>query len=65
MADRLLTLQQVADQLQIPAATLYYWRSTGDGPKSLRVGRYVRYRQDDLDAWIADRSGTERTPAHT
>lgn len=50
--DRLLTLEQVAGYLQVPVKTLYDWRHRGLGPKGLRVGRYVRYRQSDVDAWL-------------
>ncbi|MGH9034275.1 MAG: helix-turn-helix transcriptional regulator [Acidimicrobiia bacterium] len=50
--DRLLTLEQVAGYLQVPVKTLYDWRHRGLGPRGLRVGRYVRYRQADVDAWL-------------
>lgn len=50
--DRLLTLEEVAGYLQVPVKTIYDWRHRGLGPRGLRVGRYVRYRQSDLDAWL-------------
>ncbi len=50
--DRLLTLEDVAGYLQVPVKTLYDWRHRGVGPRGLRVGRYVRYRQADVDAWL-------------
>lgn len=50
--DRLLTLEEVARYLQVPVKTLYDWRHRGLGPRGLRVGRYVRYRQADVDAWL-------------
>jgi len=50
--ERLLTLEEVAGYLQVPVKTLYDWRHRGLGPQGLRVGRYVRYRQADLDAWL-------------
>lgn len=50
--DRLLTLEEVAGYLQVPVKTLYDWRHRGLGPTGLRVGRYVRYRQADVDAWL-------------
>lgn len=37
----------------IPASTLAWWRATGRGPKYIKVGRRVFYREDDLDAFIA------------
>lgn len=35
--------------------TLERWRQTGDGPRYILVGRVVRYRRSDLDAWLASR----------
>lgn len=53
--DRLLTTDEVAEYLQVPRTTLYGWRYHNDGPPSLRVGRHVRYRRDDLDRWVQSR----------
>ena len=49
---RLLTLDEVSAQLGIPVASLRYWRAVGTGPVSIKVGRHVRYRQADIDAWL-------------
>lgn len=49
---RLLTVAQVADYLQIPVQTLYLWHHKGTGPSAIKVGRHLRYRQADLDAWV-------------
>ena len=32
-------------------ATLRLWRRRGNGPKFYDVGRFIEYRQEDLDAW--------------
>lgn len=50
--DQLLTLQDVSDLLQVPVATLRYWRHLGDGPKSFKIGQHVRYRRADVTAWV-------------
>jgi len=50
--DRLLSVDEVASVLGVPVATLYAWRYRGTGPRGLRVGRHLRYRRCDLDAWI-------------
>lgn len=42
-----------------PPATLQWWRTTGRGPKYVKIGRRVFYRQCDLDNFIA---AGERTP---
>ena len=51
-----MTPDEVADLLQVPVATLYGWRYKGVGPLSVRVGRHIRYRRADIDAWF-DRHG--------
>ena len=62
--DRLLCVDDVASLLLgVPVATLYAWRYRGTGPRGLRVGRHLRYRRSDLDAWIhqqLDASGHTR-----
>jgi excisionase family DNA binding protein len=55
-ASKLLTLQEVADYLSIPAATLYAWRHKGTGPRGIRVGRHIRYRESDLEAWLDEQA---------
>lgn len=46
------TPSETAQYLQIPLRTLGQWRYTGDGPRFLRIGRHVRYRWEDIDAWL-------------
>ena len=48
----LLTLDEAAELLRTPAATLRYWRHIGTGPSSFRIGRRVMYRAEDLDRWV-------------
>jgi excisionase family DNA binding protein len=52
---RLLSVQEVADLLQVPVGTIYQWRVRGGGPKSLRVGRHLRFDPADLCRWIEHR----------
>ncbi|MGW7706319.1 helix-turn-helix transcriptional regulator [Streptomyces sp. NPDC054771] len=55
---RLLTLPEAAEMLRRPVNTLRYWRYTGTGPSSFRMGRCVMYREEDLVAWVeAQRRG--------
>ncbi len=49
---QLISPQDLADLLGVPLQTIYRWRTYGDGPRGLRVGRHVRYRRHDVDAWI-------------
>ncbi|RTL67421.1 MAG: DNA-binding protein [Pseudonocardiaceae bacterium] len=55
--DKLLTLQQLAELLGVPAATVYQWRSKGYGPRGLRVGKHVRYRPADVEKWLTSLTG--------
>jgi DNA-binding transcriptional MerR regulator len=48
----LWTARDVAEYLQVPVQTLYFWRSTGHGPKARRIGKYLRYRPDEVAAWL-------------
>ena len=56
--DDLLTLQEVADLLRVPEATLRYWRFSRTGPASFKIGRHVRYQRRDLQAWLHEQRGT-------
>jgi hypothetical protein len=40
----------------ISARTFQRWRQRGFGPKFLRVGNQIRYRQRDLDDWLSART---------
>lgn len=59
--DRLLTAQEVADFLGVPVATLYSWRHKHEGPRGFRVGRHVRYRAADVEAWLEAQRDPEPT----
>ena len=50
--DRLLTVEDLADYLAVTVATLYQWRYRKEGPPGFRVGRHVRYRWSEVEAWI-------------
>ncbi len=43
----------VAKRLGTSERTLERLRATGTGPKFVRVGRLVRYREADLETWLA------------
>jgi excisionase family DNA binding protein len=50
---RLATPIEVAAYLQVPVKTVYAWRYEGKGPRAHRVGRHLRYRWEDVEAWLA------------
>ena len=53
--DQLLSIDELARYLAVPPKTLYAWRTRGAGPPGFRVGRHVRYRWTDVQAWILQR----------
>jgi hypothetical protein len=48
---RHLTPEQLAERLGKPVGTLKRWRRTRTGPPFMHVGRDVRYRLTDVEAW--------------
>lgn len=48
----LATRQQVAEYTQTSVPTLARWAGEGKGPKFVRLGGAVRYRREDVLAWI-------------
>jgi excisionase family DNA binding protein len=65
--DRLLTVEDLAEYLDVPVATLYAWRYHRQGPPGFRVGRHIRYRWADIEEWISDRikaSQNNRSTSH-
>lgn len=62
--DPVLTLSQLAVQLGVTVQTLYDLRCQGRGPRGFRVGRELRFRVSEIDAWIArmEADDAERHP---
>ena len=51
--ETLLTTEQAAWLLRISRKTLERMRVEGRGPRFVKLGRCVRYRQRDLLTWIS------------
>ena len=51
----LLSVEELAEVLKVPATTIYKWRMRGQGPPSIRVGRYVRFDVTDVASWLEAR----------
>lgn len=47
-----LITEEVAELLRTPPETVRYWRHTGKGPRSFKVGRRVLYAREDVEAFI-------------
>ena len=50
-----LDSDQAADYLGLKRTTLEAWRCRGGGPQFVKLGRLVKYRRADLDAFIESR----------
>lgn len=48
----LATPKEIAEYLGVPIGTVYQWSSRGGGPRMSRVGRHLRARWEDLDAYL-------------
>ncbi|OLZ67902.1 DNA-binding protein [Streptomyces sp. IMTB 2501] len=46
------TPTEVAAYLGVPVKTLYQWKYRGIGPNVHKVGRHLRYRWHEVDAWL-------------
>lgn len=66
MTEQLLTPAEAGGVLAITKGALAQLRYMGTGPSFVRVsGRSIRYRQEDLDAWIhANVHGSTRPGDH-
>jgi excisionase family DNA binding protein len=53
--DRLLTVEDLAEYLDVPVATIYAWRHRRRGPPGFRIGKHLRFRWSDIEQWISDR----------
>lgn len=51
---RLLNVTEVAEALGCTTRTVRRWAAEGRMPSPLRIGRTVRWRQSDLESWIAN-----------
>ncbi|MGH2810910.1 MAG: helix-turn-helix transcriptional regulator [Actinomycetota bacterium] len=49
------TPQELEDYLKIPVPTLHRWSHFGQGPKAHKIGRHLRYRASDVEAWLESR----------
>lgn len=56
--------REAAEILGLAVGTMSVWRSTGRyGIPFLKIGRNVRYRRADLDAWLQSRTRTSGATA--
>jgi excisionase family DNA binding protein len=54
-AEDYLTTDDLAAITRAPVSTVRYWRHIGAGPRSMKVGRRVLYRREDVETWLASK----------
>ena len=52
--DKLYKSKDAAEYLGLTVQALERMRHRGDGPTFVQQGRFVRYRQADIEAWVQD-----------
>lgn len=61
MSDALLTAKEVATLLGVPTSWVYEQSRRGEIP-TVTLGRYRRYREEAITAWIEQLEATGRSP---
>lgn len=53
MFDKLMTVAQMAEYLQVDEYTIYAWARKGKMP-AFKVGRFWRFRKEEIDKWLEE-----------
>lgn len=48
----LMSISELGEYLKVPVATLHQWHTKKKGPRTLKVGRHLRYRIEDVEDWL-------------
>lgn len=54
-ASDFLTNEDIAQLVRVPVSTVRYWKHMGEGPRSMKVGRRVLHRREDVEVWLASK----------
>jgi hypothetical protein len=52
----LASAEEVSAYLGVPISTLHMWRYRRTGPRAAKVGKWLRYRWEDVEAWLDEQS---------
>ena len=55
LEDLLFDEAQAAQIIDVTDKCMQAWRCRGGGPAYLKIGRLVRYRKSDINAWLESR----------
>lgn len=56
----LIGTKELAEMLGVSEQTIYSWRHQGLGPLGFKVGRHLRFRRTDIEAWIGKQISEEQ-----
>lgn len=51
---RWYTFEGIAEELEIPLKTIYFYHERGDGPRVYKFGKHLRVLDEDFLAWKQD-----------
>ncbi|MGA5818815.1 helix-turn-helix transcriptional regulator [Kitasatospora sp. NPDC094028] len=55
----LASAEELAAYLGVPLQTVYAWRHRRQGPVAIKVGRHLRYRWVEVEAWLDGQSADQ------
>ncbi|WP_210479604.1 AlpA family transcriptional regulator [Naasia sp. SYSU D00948] len=58
--EKMLSTRELAEYLGVAPQAIYDLRCDGRGPRAVHVGRELRYRVSEIEAWIERMSEPER-----
>jgi predicted DNA-binding transcriptional regulator AlpA len=53
--DRWLTVEELAARFRVPRKTVHAWNYTRYGPRGVRFGRRILYRESEVLRWERER----------
>ena len=53
--DELMSFIDIAKAANIPLSSVYYFNAKGVGPATVKIGRHLRVRRSDYEAWLTTR----------
>ncbi len=58
MADRWLSVEEIAEYLGVSRDTVYAWIAKKDMP-AYKVGRFWKFKADEVDEWVRSGKASE------
>lgn len=49
-----LTIDELAEYLQVSKHTIYHWRQQGNGPSAVQFGKHLRFAREVVVRWAQD-----------